>query len=119
MAEKFGCDHVTFLHPKVLLDIDLEEPLAEDVYLQQAPRYRNLLVERYTPQGFDADQFIKESNDATLTYRGYIKFLEKDLENDPVLTASKTRKKETEKIAKAMIGRGKVCMLSHGTQNVR
>lgn len=108
MAKENGYDKIVFFRLKSLLDLDLGEPLTQEIYLQQAPHYRKLLVERYTPEGFDADESIKESNDAMLTYRGYIKFLEKDLEHDPVLAASKNRKRESEKIAKAMITRGKV-----------
>ena len=109
MAIENGCDKVVFSRLKSLLELDLGEPLTQEVYLEQAPQYRKLLAERYTPDGFDADQSIKESNDAMLTYRGYIKFLEKDLEHDPVLAASKNRKRDSEKIAKAMITRGKAC----------
>lgn len=107
MAKENGCDNVAFSRLKSLLDLDLHETLTQEIYLQQASQYRQLLVERYTPEGFDAGQSIKESNDAMLTYRGYIKFLEKDLEHDPVLAAAKNRKLESEKIAKAMISRGK------------
>ena len=108
MAKENDCVNIAFYRLKSLLDLDPAVPLTEEIYLEQAPRYRQLLVDRYSSPGFDADQFIKASKDALLTYRGYIKFLEKDLEHDPVLAASSNRKKESEKIAKAMIVRGKV-----------
>ncbi|KAL8721632.1 MAG: hypothetical protein Q9225_001721 [Loekoesia sp. 1 TL-2023] len=111
MARDFKCNHVNFLRLRNLLgEEDGNEPMTEEEYLKDAAHFRDGLLERYLPQGFDADTHIAKDHDTTLTYRGYIKFLETDLatratEGEPKSKAQ--MKKIYEEIAKKMIVRGK------------
>ncbi|KAH8585511.1 Pyoverdine/dityrosine biosynthesis protein-domain-containing protein [Bisporella sp. PMI_857] len=50
-------------------------------YLAHASCLRRELLARYEPSGFDAKQAIKDDTDTCLTYRGYLRFLKKDLEH--------------------------------------
>lgn len=85
--------------------------MTEEAYLQEVPRYRNTLIQRYLPTGFDPVAQIATDPDTTCTYRGYIKFLETDLADSSVMTEAKTKaqvKNKLEDVAKQMIVRGKV-----------
>ncbi|KAB8542088.1 hypothetical protein FH972_025551 [Carpinus fangiana] len=103
------CYDIKFVRLVDILGEERDEPLTQDSYLANASSYRQTLLDKYSPAGFDPDVFIKQDADALLTYRGYIKFLEKDLEHAPHLsTLSKTqRAKHHENTAKHMIIRGK------------
>jgi pyoverdine/dityrosine biosynthesis protein Dit1 len=113
LAERLDCRCIRFIRLVELLGRDvLVEPLSEEEYLRDAPTFREKIYETFLPQDFDVDAFIGGEKDATLTYRGYLKFLELDLENALVMTGdmSKSQKKKgQEEIAKKMIRRGKVC----------
>jgi pyoverdine/dityrosine biosynthesis protein Dit1 len=79
--------------------------------MQRAPQYRQQLYDDYTPEGFDVSAAIARDSDIAMTYRGYIKFLEKDLEFTTLYETKTTHsqiKKRNEEVAKRMIGRGKV-----------
>ncbi|KAL8640383.1 MAG: hypothetical protein Q9226_008755 [Calogaya cf. arnoldii] len=82
LAKDHGCDHVRFLRLVNLLGGEKsDEPINEEEYLKAAPLFRDELLARYLSEGFDADAHIAKDADITLTYRGYIKFLETDLAN--------------------------------------
>ena len=83
-------------------------------YLAHASCRRKELLARYTPVGFDAKKAIKEDTDTCLTYRGYLRFLKKDLENiddlrigqDGTPLSANKYAKVIEAIGQAMITRG-------------
>ncbi|KAI9899708.1 hypothetical protein N3K66_006169 [Trichothecium roseum] len=84
-------------------------------HLVHAPCTRRELVYRYQPPGFDAEKAIKEDADTCLTYRGYLRFLKKDLEHQEHLRrdastgqrlTAKKFSKVVASIAKRMIARG-------------
>jgi alpha-ketoglutarate-dependent taurine dioxygenase len=83
-------------------------------YLTHASCKRKELVARYTPFGFDAKEAIKDDTDTCLTYRGYLRFLKKDLEHikdlkvdqDCQPLSANKYAKVIEGIAQAMITRG-------------
>ncbi|PWY96610.1 pyoverdine/dityrosine biosynthesis protein [Aspergillus sclerotioniger CBS 115572] len=106
VAEK-ECDHIDFVRLRNLIHWNEDIVLDSETYETLAPHFRQRLIDNYTPLGFDVDEKIKSDVDICTTYRGYIKFLTKDLE----LTKSngisnKKHKKNLETIAKTMIGRG-------------
>ncbi|KAF4635648.1 hypothetical protein G7Y89_g2448 [Cudoniella acicularis] len=83
-------------------------------YLTHASCQRRELVARFTPFGFDAKKAIKDNKDTCLTYRGYLRFLKKDLQNmeelklgqDGSPLSANKHAKVIEAIAQAMISRG-------------
>ncbi|MCJ1248313.1 hypothetical protein MMC30_005530 [Trapelia coarctata] len=111
LARDCNCDHVSFVRLRDLIQGEnLGEPLSEEAYLRDAPRFRAELNRQYLPEGFDPDVQISKDADTMLTYRGYIKFLEIDLATagQESKSVSKSQlKKNHEKVAKQMIVRGK------------
>ncbi|KAL8715430.1 MAG: hypothetical protein Q9220_000764 [cf. Caloplaca sp. 1 TL-2023] len=107
MAKDNGCDRVNFLRLRNLLgEANDSEPQTEEEYLTDAPHFRSSIIERYLPQSYDPEVHIAKDPDATLTYRGYIKFLETDLASRPVEGEPKSKaqlKKIYEEIAKKMM----------------
>ncbi|KAL8949691.1 MAG: hypothetical protein Q9222_004220 [Ikaeria aurantiellina] len=111
MAKASGCDRVNFLRLRNLLgEADDDQPQTEEEYLKGASHFRSSIIEKYLPTGFDPETHIAKDPDATLTYRGYIKFLETDLAARPVEGEPKSKaqmKKLYEETAKKMMVRGK------------
>ncbi|GKZ23973.1 hypothetical protein AbraIFM66951_010225 [Aspergillus brasiliensis] len=102
-------DHIEFIRLRNLLHCYDEIKLDGETYEKFAPLFRHELIGKYTPVGFDADVMIKSNEDICTTYRGYIKFLTKDLEHlyvDDGSTSRKSHKKYLGSVAKAMIERG-------------
>jgi pyoverdine/dityrosine biosynthesis protein Dit1 len=115
LGEEHGCNNIRFIRLVDLLGRrDLGEPLSEADYLRDAPRFRDELYKTYIPDKFDVNTYIANEKDALVTYRGYLKFLELDLEENSGpefenMTKAE-RKKNLENVAKMMIQRGKVSM---------
>ncbi|KAL8641518.1 MAG: hypothetical protein Q9228_001681 [Teloschistes exilis] len=108
MARDHRCDHVKFLRLRNLLGTeDIAEPITEEEYLRDAPQFRDDLLERYLPKNFDVDAQIAKDASTTLTYRGYIKFLETDLATQGEWETKAQMKKQCEAVARKMIVRGK------------
>ena len=108
MAKDTGCDHVQFLRLiDLLVGTSSKEPFNEEEYLEAAPSFRDEILTRYLPKDFDTDAYIANDVNATLTYRGYIKFLEIDLAHQLVNETKSQMKKVYESTAKRMIVRGK------------
>ena len=81
-------------------------------YLEQAPRLREELLGNYKVADFDIDAAIRKEEDTCLTYRGYLKFLSRDLVDDArVVEARKTSNKAADRVvgqvAREMLVRGK------------
>ena len=112
MAKELECNNLSFVRLRDLIDHgDISEPLSEEAYLKDAPNIRDRLYKQSLPENFDSDLQIASDADTTLTYRGYIKFLETDLANNGPELEQKSKaqhKKYREVVAKSMIGRGKV-----------
>jgi pyoverdine/dityrosine biosynthesis protein Dit1 len=107
--------HVTALRIVDLLSHCNTENLTKEEYLIHAGCYRRELVAKFGPGEFDPRDAIKRDADICLTYRGYIKFLTKDLKHSRVAEETqrqenpKKRYKEAiENLALSMITRGKV-----------
>ena len=104
-------------HIKTLRIVDLlghsdTEKLNREEYLIHAGCYRRELVAKFGPVNFDPRQAVVHDDDTCMTYRGYIKFLTKDLMYSQLAadtSASKKRYKDAiESLAYQMITRGKV-----------
>jgi pyoverdine/dityrosine biosynthesis protein Dit1 len=110
LAVDLECSNVKFMRLADLLDHEYSEPLTEETYLRHAAGFRKELLDDNLLPNFDASAFITSDPDATLTYRGYIKFLEKDLEKSPLAKSADSKKRYHEDVAKAMMGRGKASL---------
>ncbi|KJZ69000.1 hypothetical protein HIM_11602 [Hirsutella minnesotensis 3608] len=106
-AEK-GLEHIAFSRLRDLVSITLPDQLDEMTYVSNATNFRRALM-----NGFGRDDWewkeVSQSEDVCLTYRGYIKFLEQDLQDVFPLTGSRSKskyKKGIEYIAKQMLQRG-------------
>ncbi len=76
-----------------------------DLYVANIELYRDSLTTENLPSDFSVPQLLARDNDAMMTYRGYIKFLAKDLARSDIVSheSNKKFKKATERIAKKMI----------------
>ncbi|KAI4123483.1 MAG: hypothetical protein LQ338_004259 [Usnochroma carphineum] len=106
--------HVSALRIVDLLGHSSTKDLTREEYLIHAGCYRRELVARYGPRNFDSRAAVREEEDTCMTYRGYIKFLTKDLMHSKLATDThdqqnpKKRYKEAiENLAYQMITRGK------------
>jgi pyoverdine/dityrosine biosynthesis protein Dit1 len=111
ISEK-GLKHVETLRIADLLDLPNEDH-SKATYVQSVPFYREVLFEEFGPRDWDVSAAIKTDKDILLTYRGYLKFLSKDLESSDVVFQStngskKQMKKIIEVFARRMLVRGKV-----------
>ena len=95
-----------------LLDFHDTKSLTREEYLIHAGCYRRELIAKFSPKNFDSRESVREDKDTCLTYRGYIKFLTKDLKYSPLgieLGNEKRKYKDAiEQLAYDMIYRGKV-----------
>ncbi|PKY03808.1 putative pyoverdine/dityrosine biosynthesis protein [Aspergillus campestris IBT 28561] len=113
MAVEQELHHVKFIRLFELLEhpwIKTSNPEeAKAHYLAHANCLRRELVYRFGDPTFDAAEAIRNDNDTCLTYRGYIKFLTKDLahQEDKQFTTKKARQARIADIARSMIVRGK------------
>ncbi|OAT07844.1 pyoverdine/dityrosine biosynthesis protein [Blastomyces gilchristii SLH14081] len=112
LAVDTGCSNINFVRLVHLLgEVEMGEPLSEEEYLKDASWFRTQLHERNIPENFDVSAFISSDPDTTLTYRGYIKFLEKDLDHDNSIDDASVSKRQIKKrheaTAKNMITRGR------------
>ncbi len=115
--------HVKALRIVDLLDHPNTENLTRDEYLDHAGCYRRELIAKYSPVDFDAREAIKKETDICMTYRGYIKFLTKDLKYSRVAEETQSQenpkkryKEAIENLALKMIVRGKVSLMSNSDQ---
>ncbi|CAI7600504.1 Pyoverdine biosynthesis [Penicillium manginii] len=114
MAVEKGLHHVKFIRLFELLEhpwFKSETPeAAKAYYLAHASCLRRELMFVFGDPSFDPDEAIKTDNDTCLTYRGYIKFLTKDLAHqDSTINLSKrARQAQVSQIARQMIVRGKM-----------
>ena len=107
-------------HIKTLRIVDLlghsdTQKLDREEYLIHAGCYRRELVAKFGPVNFDAREAVVNDDDTCMTYRGYIKFLTKDLMYSELATETQSQqnpkkryKDAIESLAYQMIHRGKV-----------
>lgn len=114
MAVDKGFHHVKFIRLFELLEhpwFKTDSPeAAKSFYLAHASCLRRELMYMHGDPSFDADEAIKTDNDTCLTYRGYIKFLTKDLahQEQTQLLSKRARQNQISQIARQMIVRGKM-----------
>lgn len=107
-----GFKDITFSRLRDLVTLTLPDELDEMTYVANASNFRRALLNEFSDPNWQWKE-VCQSEDVCLTYRGYIKFLETDLENvypqGPQRSKSKY-KKGIEYIAKQMLARGHVSL---------
>ncbi|KAF5639250.1 taurine catabolism dioxygenase [Fusarium sp. NRRL 52700] len=108
MAAEKEFHNISFARLRDLVEIDLPKDLEEMTYVANASNFRRALLNTFSKPGWSWDE-VRQSEDQCMTYRGYIKFLQTDLQTVyPVdENRSKSRyKRGIEYIAKQMMARG-------------
>ncbi|KAJ5349444.1 hypothetical protein N7541_007171 [Penicillium brevicompactum] len=114
MAVEKELDHVKFIRLFELLEhpwFQSSTPeAAKSFYLAHANCLRRELMYTFNDPTFDAAEAIKTDHDTCLTYRGYIKFLAKDLahQTEGQVMSKRARLAQIGETARQMIIRGKM-----------
>lgn len=111
MAIQKGFSNILFSRIRDLLDISLPENLTEIVYVANCTNFRHLLLNQYEKADLNIDDEIAKNADTKLTYLGYKRFLESDLQH--IFPRGKSRsahsyKRDCKYLAKQMLIRGYV-----------
>lgn len=110
MAAQRGYTRIEFARLRHLVAMDLPETLDEMTYVANASNFRRILLNTFRQPDWEW-RVVSQSEDVCLTYRGYIKFLETDLQHVYPITGERTRskyKRGIEYIAREMMVRGDV-----------
>lgn len=111
LATARGFKHIKFSRLNDLLHTSLPDKLDEMTYVANATEFRRLLLNNFSRPNFDSSLEISTNEDTCLTYTGYLKFLETDLEYVYPVGTNRSRKqykKGISYIAKQMLFRGDV-----------
>jgi len=103
--------HIQFSRLKDLVDIGMKPDMNEIDYVTNATNFRMAVLNSFGKRNFNADEKISGDEDTCLTYRGYIKFLEADLQTVYPVGDGRSKngyKKGMAEIAKQMLYRGDV-----------
>ncbi|KAJ5792035.1 transferase family protein [Penicillium pulvis] len=102
-------NNILFSRIRDLLDFPLPEKLNEIIYVANCTTFRRLLLNKYGDDNLDIDHQIATDPDVKLTYLGYKRFLESDLQY--IFPRGKGRsahsyKRDCKYLAKQMLRRG-------------
>lgn len=114
LAAEKGYDHVVFSRLRDLVSITLPDQLDEMTYVANASNFRRALLNTFGRADWEWKE-VSQSEDVCLTYRGYIRFLETDLQYvyPQGTNRSKSKyKRGVEYIARQMLERGDVSQQS-------
>ena len=108
ITESLGLKHLKFTDLFELIGSE-SVPITAEEYASRIGKLKERLFVSFVPPGYDFDEDIKKDNNALLTYRGYIKFLESDLATffRGRGMGKSAAKKHCSKVARGMIERGK------------
>ncbi|MCJ1419552.1 hypothetical protein MMC32_005907 [Xylographa parallela] len=109
MAVEKGFTHINFSRLKDLVKFPLPETFGEITYVANATNFRRFLLNKYGKDDLDIDHEIATKPDTLMTYRGYRRFLESDLQY--IFPTGKNRtssryKRDVKYLAKEMLIRG-------------
>lgn len=113
-AKEFN--NIKFNRLKDLVHVDVPDEMDEITYVTNATNFRLALLNSFSKRDYDVDLKIADHEDTCLTYRGYLKFLETDLQTIYPITEERSRKKYKKGlgyIAKQMLFRGDVSISRH------
>ncbi|CAN8101411.1 unnamed protein product [Discula destructiva] len=101
--------NISFSRLKDLVDIGVPSDMSEIDYVTNATNFRVAVLNSFGKRDFNVEEKIASDNDTCLTYRGYIKFLETDLQTVYPVGEGRSKnkyKKGMADIAKQMLYRG-------------
>lgn len=75
-----GFNNISFARLRDLLNYSVPEKMSEIVYVANCTTFRRLLLNRFGKEDIDIDYEITTNPDTKLTYLGYKRFLESDLQ---------------------------------------
>ncbi|KAI4172377.1 MAG: hypothetical protein LQ343_003636 [Gyalolechia ehrenbergii] len=114
IVQRKGLSHISAFRIVDLLGHCNTDRLTREEYLIHAGCYRRELVARFGPRNFDSHAAVLDEEDTRMTYRGYIKFLTKDLMYTKMAMEAQSQpspkrryKEAIENLAYQMITRGK------------
>lgn len=110
IVDRLGLKHIRFSDPFDLIEGRQNAPITEEEYASRIGELKDRLFTLYMPTGYDFDEELKNDPNATLTYRGYIRFLTSDLAMyfKEQKMSKNAIKKHCSNVARRMIERGKV-----------
>lgn len=111
MAIEKGFSHIRFSRLKDIVKVPLPEKFGEITYVANATNFRRSLLNNFGKENLDVDNEIATKPDTLMTYRGYRRFLESDLQY--IFPTGQNRsnhgyKKDVSYLAKEMLRRGDV-----------
>ncbi|GME38716.1 hypothetical protein GTA08_BOTSDO12991 [Neofusicoccum parvum] len=109
MAVREGFSSLRFHSMISVLDLCDESQITRDVFLQLCEPTRQCLVSKYGDLDFDVEKLLETNQDYLMTYRGYVKFFEKELEHRPEIKKEPVKRRQraiVKGIAKKLIERG-------------
>ncbi|KAH8748816.1 Pyoverdine/dityrosine biosynthesis protein-domain-containing protein [Hyaloscypha sp. PMI_1271] len=109
MAVQKGFNNISFSRIRDLVDFPLPEKMEEITYVANATNFRRFLFNHFGKDDIDIDHEIATNPDTKMTYLGYRRFLESDLENIFPLgngRSSHGYKRNVKYLAKQMLIRG-------------
>jgi alpha-ketoglutarate-dependent taurine dioxygenase len=118
MAIEKGLSNIKFIRLWDLLDhpqsTNDDDSSMKAFYLAHTACFRRELSYRFRDPEFDVEKAIKEGKDVCLTYRGYLKFLSKDLEHHPQYHQASKKQKSAflGGVARQMLVRGRMFALA-------
>lgn len=113
MSQAKEFNNIKFNRLRDLVHVDLPDELDEITYVTNATNFRLALLNSFSKRDYDVDLKIADHEDTCLTYRGYLKFLETDLQTIYPISEERSKKKYKKGlgyIAKQMLFRGDVSM---------
>lgn len=115
MAAEKGLTNIQFARLRNLVSLDLPDALDEMTYVANATNFRRAFLNTFSEPGWDWS-VVSKNPDVCMTYRGYLKFLQTDLETVYPIGDDRTKskfKRGLEYIAKEMMSRGDVSFPKH------
>ncbi|KUM56496.1 hypothetical protein ACN42_g10719 [Penicillium freii] len=109
MVIENGFDNISFSRIRDLLEFPLPEKMSEIIYVANCTTFRRLLLNKYGNPNLNIDHEIATNPDIKLTYLGYKRFLESDLQY--IFPRGENRsahsyKRDCKYVAKQMLTRG-------------
>lgn len=80
MVVEKGFHNISFARIRDLLEYPLPEKMSEIVYVANCTTFRRLLLNKFGKDDIDIDNEIATNPDTKLTFLGYKRFLESDLQ---------------------------------------
>jgi pyoverdine/dityrosine biosynthesis protein Dit1 len=111
MAVQKGFNNINFSRIRDFVDFPMSEKLDEITYVANATNFRRFILDHFGKDNVDIDHEIATNPDTKMTYLGYRRFLESDLQYIFPLGKGRTSnsyKRDVKHLAKQMLIRGHV-----------